>query len=60
MTISDDRVRCIISNFRSSHSKAWNKRTLNWVAVRNLFGYGSGSASKLCQDLGIDPDGYTI
>ena len=55
---NNKRLLCVVRNIRSKNSKAWNKRTVNWVLISDYFGYGSTSATKLCNELGIDPDGF--
>ena len=34
------------------------KSTLNWILAMRLFGLGSTSGTILCEDLGLDPDGF--
>lgn len=48
----------VMANFRHSHTKAWNKRHPNWVAMMKLTGCGSTLGIMLCGELGVDPDGY--
>ena len=55
----------ILNNFLNMMTKAYRKRTINWVVVRDIFLIGtstSGSTSCInkCKELGIDPYGYTI
>lgn len=52
------RYLCIIRNIRNKQSKAWNKRTMNWVLLRDYFGLGSTMANRWCEWLEIDPDEY--
>ncbi len=54
-----DLKRAIIG-LRHTHSKAWNKRTQNWVIVKHLVGCGMGASYKWCEKVGVDPDGYEI
>ena len=51
------RQRMALSNARlmmGSEAKAMP----NWIICRNLFGLGMVSATELCVELGVDPDGY--
>lgn len=48
----------VMQNLRLLMTKAWNRRTPNWVAVSRLTGHGSGMSCQFCRDLGVDPDAY--
>lgn len=36
------------------------RRLVNWALAMELFGTGSTSATQICLDAGIDPDGLTV
>ncbi len=50
----------ILSNVRRILSRAYNKRTPNWVLACEVFAVGSTSAMRICKEAEIDPSGYTI
>lgn len=56
--VGKSRCLCIVSSIRNNKSKAWNKRTANWVLLTNYFGLGSTKAHEWCAWLGIDPDAH--
>jgi hypothetical protein len=54
------RFLCIARNIRNHQSRAWNRRTANWVLLKEFFGLGATSAYRWCDHLGINPDEYEI
>ena len=50
----------VLKNVRRLMSKAWNKRTANWILIKEVFGCGAARAYAKCQELNIDADGFDL
>jgi len=50
----------VLQNVRRLVSKAYNKRTPNALLVKRVFGFGSTTSFKKCEELGIDPFSHKI
>lgn len=50
----------VLKNVRRLMTKAFNKRTPNIVLIQEIFGCGSTSARKKCDELGIDAYDYNL
>ena len=48
----------IFYNVRKLKSKAWNKRTQNWIVVMEVIACGSTKAKQMCLQIGCDPYAY--
>jgi hypothetical protein len=49
----------LLSNARRICSREYQRKP-NWVLAMNLFALGSTSATKVCREAGIDPDGLEV
>lgn len=64
-TFEKDNDLRILRNFLENMTKAYRKRSVNWVVVQDILMAGTttaGSTSCIakCRDIGIDPWGYTL
>ncbi|WP_066735785.1 hypothetical protein [Cupriavidus sp. D384] len=50
----------IMSNVRRIVPAYYNKQRANWVLAMDVFAVGSRSAQRICEEAGIDPDGFTV
>lgn len=49
----------LLANARQICSREYQRQP-NWVLAMRLFALGSTSATKVCRDAGIDPDGLEV
>tara|TARA_R100001480_G_scaffold148290_1_gene147579 strand:+ start:394 stop:606 length:213 start_codon:yes stop_codon:yes gene_type:complete len=60
LELSKTQLKMLLRNVREQHSKAWNKRSPNWVLIKNVLGKGSTTAFNFCKEIGIEADSTEI
>lgn len=56
--IFTERCVALLGEAVKRAGNASHLRAYRWAHVRDLFGFGSTSAYKLCERFGVDPDEY--